>query len=232
MTYVMSDLHGQYEKYISMLDKIGFCDDDTLYVLGDIVDRGDDVIKLLKDMMSRSNVLPIMGNHDFMALHIMNKLAVEITEENFDTQVDTSLIDDLLLWQINGGQPTIDGFQKLSAEERADILDYIEDFPYYDVVEIGEKCFILVHSGLGNFQTDKELYEYTIDELAFKRSTYDTKYFSDNVFVVSGHTPTLKLTGQAKIYHNCNNICIDCGACFSRGKLACLCLDTMEEFYV
>lgn len=25
---------------------------------------------------------------------------------------------------------------------------------------------------------------------------------------------------------------IDCGACFNGGKLACLCLDTLEEFYV
>ncbi|MBP1550564.1 MAG: metallophosphoesterase, partial [Oscillospiraceae bacterium] len=49
----MSDLHGQYKKYISMLDKIGFCDDDTLYVLGDIVDRGSGVVELLRDMMSR-----------------------------------------------------------------------------------------------------------------------------------------------------------------------------------
>lgn len=232
MIYVMSDLHGQYKKYISMLDKIGFCDDDTLYVLGDIVDRGSGVVELLRDMMSHSNVLPIMGNHDFVALSVLDRLTVEITEENSDTQVDISLVDDLLQWQMNGGQPTIDGFLELTAEERADMLDYISDFPYYDVVEAGGKCFILVHSGLGNFRADKKLKEYTIEELAFKRSLYDTKYFSDDVFVVSGHTPTLKLTGEAKIYHNCNNICIDCGACFSRGRLACLCLDTMEEFYI
>lgn len=29
-----------------------------------------------------------------------------------------------------------------------------------------------------------------------------------------------------------NNICIDCGACFPNGCLACLCLDTMREYYV
>ena len=29
-----------------------------------------------------------------------------------------------------------------------------------------------------------------------------------------------------------NFIAIDCGACFENGTLACLCLDTMEEFYV
>ena len=48
MIYAMSDLHGCYEKYIKMLDKINFSDSDTLYILGDVVDRGDGGIKLLQ----------------------------------------------------------------------------------------------------------------------------------------------------------------------------------------
>ena len=39
MTYVMSDLHGCYDKYVQMLEKIGFGDGDTLYILGDVIDR-------------------------------------------------------------------------------------------------------------------------------------------------------------------------------------------------
>ena len=67
---------------------------------------------------------------------------------------------------------------------------------------------------------------------ALKRFDFDKKYFEDeNFFVVSGHTPTLSISGKPEIYKNKNNICIDCGATFD-GKLACLCLDTMEEFYI
>ena len=40
MTYVMSDIHGCYEKYRAMLENIEFAADDTLYVLGDVLDRG------------------------------------------------------------------------------------------------------------------------------------------------------------------------------------------------
>ena len=47
--YAMSDLHGCYERYIKMLDEINLCDDDTLYILGDVVDRGDGGIKILQD---------------------------------------------------------------------------------------------------------------------------------------------------------------------------------------
>ncbi len=232
MVYVMSDIHGQFEKYISMLEKINFSDDDTLYILGDVVDRGDGVIELLNDMMLRSNVYPIIGNHDFIALDILGRLAVEITEDNCESHVDISLVQDLLDWQMNGGQSTIDGFCKLSAEGRCDVLDYLSEFTYYETVEVNEKTFILVHSGLGNFREGKKLREYTIEELAFMRTSYDRQLFADDVYIVSGHTPTLKITGEARIYHNCNNICIDCGACYPGGRLACLCLDTMEEFYV
>ena len=38
MTYVVSDLHGSFEKFKKLLKEIRFCDDDVMYVLGDIVD--------------------------------------------------------------------------------------------------------------------------------------------------------------------------------------------------
>ena len=39
-TYVLSDLHGHYEVFKAMLNKIDFDDQDTLYILGDVCDRG------------------------------------------------------------------------------------------------------------------------------------------------------------------------------------------------
>ena len=47
MTYVMSDIHGHYDKYREMLETIEFAADDTLYVLGDVLDRGSDGFKTL-----------------------------------------------------------------------------------------------------------------------------------------------------------------------------------------
>lgn len=56
MIYVMSDIHGMYEKYEKMLKQIDLSEKDTLYVLGDIVDRGSGSMKVLQDMMRRANV--------------------------------------------------------------------------------------------------------------------------------------------------------------------------------
>ena len=39
-TYVLSDIHGNFEIFKRMLDKIQFNSHDQLYILGDICDRG------------------------------------------------------------------------------------------------------------------------------------------------------------------------------------------------
>ena len=100
-------------------------------------------------------------------------------------------------------------------------------------MDVGEKTFILVHAGLGNFRKDKKLSEYSPEELLLTREDPDKRFFDDeNIYIVTGHTPTPLIHGKAEIYHSANNIYIDCGACFASGRLACLCLDTMQEFYI
>lgn len=38
--YCMSDIHGELDKFERMLDLIHFSDEDHLYILGDVIDRG------------------------------------------------------------------------------------------------------------------------------------------------------------------------------------------------
>lgn len=232
MTYVVSDVHGNYQKYLEMLELIKFSDEDELFILGDMVDRGDEPIKLIRDMMQRSNIYPLMGNHDLMALDVLSKLMVEITEENYDTYLTKYMLRELAEWMVDGGYTTLGQFRSLDKQQRQDILDYISEFSLYEIIDIGDKSFILSHAGLGNFRKDKKLREYTEEELLYGRNDPDVQYFdNDNIYLVWGHTPTSMICGVDRIYKSHNNILIDCGACFG-GKLACLCLDTMEEFYV
>ena len=63
-TYVISDIHGEYGKFMELLDIIHFSDEDILYVLGDVVDRGKNPVKTLLKMMEMPNVIPIAGNHE------------------------------------------------------------------------------------------------------------------------------------------------------------------------
>ena len=70
----MSDLHGCYEEYIKILNLIKFNDKDTLYILGDICDRGPSPMKVLLHMMEHDNIIPIYGNHDVVALNALSKI--------------------------------------------------------------------------------------------------------------------------------------------------------------
>ena len=66
MRYAISDLHGCYDKYQALLKKICFGPEDTLYVLGDVLDRGPDGFRILLDMAGRSNGVGLLGNHEAM----------------------------------------------------------------------------------------------------------------------------------------------------------------------
>lgn len=229
-TYVISDIHGEFDKYIKMLELINFNDEDNLYILGDTLDRGPDPIKLLLDMSMRSNVFPLLGNHELMAIDILETLLVEIKEENCESQIDGEVIGKLMEYQNNGGDITLKQFKELPYEERFDLLDYLKDFELYDVVDVGDKTFILSHTG--NVDSNKKLSEHSVEELVFGRADYDKQVFQDpNVYLVSGHTPTLAITGEPEIYYKNNNINIDCGAAFG-GRLSCLRLDDLKEFYI
>lgn len=229
MTYVMSDIHGMYDKYMKMLDLIEFSEnDDELYILGDVVDRGEKPAEVLLDMMKRPNVYPIIGNHELMA---MNVLDVMFNGENGNSPVPVEAM--LGEWLTNGGAFTLDSISKRSDTERLDIIDYLSEFTNYETIDIGDKSYIMVHAGFDNFRPDRKLSDYTVDELVWHRQDPSVRYFNDkSIHVISGHTPTFALGGEAKIIHESGNIFIDCGACFENGKLACLCLDTMEEFYI
>lgn len=232
LIYVLSDIHGQYGKYRAMLQTISLRPDDTLYVLGDVVDRGPDPMKVLKDMMSRANVIPILGNHDFMAAYCLHFLVKNVTDETVP-ELDGVRWAALQYWFRNGGQSTFTGFLGLSPEDRADILEYLDEFSLYGKVSVAGKDYVLVHAGLGNFSPDRPLENYMPDELISVHTDYDRPYYPEK-YVVTGHTPTQIIPGNpnpGRIFRKNNHIAIDCGCTFG-GPLGAICLNTGEEFYI
>lgn len=230
MIYVISDIHGEYESYRKLLETINFSEQDELFVLGDCIDRGPEPIKVLQDMMTRFNVYPIIGNHEYMALKVLKKLMLEITEESCDSISNSNLIQELLLWQQDGGNVTLEQFQKLRIEERYDILEYLEEFSPYEEAKVNDRHYVLVHAGLDNFSEEKNLEDYELYELIFNPPDYNKIYYK-NKYLVTGHLPTLSNGGNnGSVIIKNNHIAIDCGKVFG-GKLAAVCLDTLETFY-
>ncbi len=65
MTYVISDIHGNSERFNSIMKQINLQPEDTLYVLGDVIDRYSDGIKILRKLMKMKNVKMLLGNHEY-----------------------------------------------------------------------------------------------------------------------------------------------------------------------
>lgn len=194
MVYVTSDLHGfSLEKFKSFLRKVDFKATDDLYILGDVIDRGPDGVKLLQWIMGEPNVKFILGNHEAMLLSC-SFLFDEIT----DASISDLSKEDLGLyasWTSNGGDVTLDALYALKKEnggeeEIQNILDFLREAPLYDAVTVNGRDYIFTHSGLGNFREDKRLREYSSADLLFSRPNLNTQYFYD-MTVIFGHTPTL-----------------------------------------
>lgn len=230
-TYVISDVHGNYEGYMKILELINFSDVDILYVNGDVIDRGMGGIKILQHMMMQPNIYPILGNHEYAAGTCLRFLMKEITEESIGG-IDEETINNILEWQNIGGQCTMDEFHKLSREEKQDIVDYLDEFSLYEEVSVNGKQFVIVHAGLTNFSSERLLDDYEMHELVFKSPDYEMVYFPDK-YLVTGHLPTKAIEGNPrpnKIFIKNNHIAIDCASGYD-GCVGCICLDTFEEFY-
>lgn len=223
MTYVISDIHGCYDKLKEMLTKINFSDSDVLYVLGDIVDYGNESVDVLLDFSMRANVYPIIGEHDLRAARMLTGFDKMLRE---NTEPDEEYIAEMAQWANDGGKPTLDGFRALDDDMREGILDYLTDFTLYEEAEVGDRTYLLVHAGIADFDPDTDIDDYQPEDFVSEALDTEMSYFDDKTVIV-GHKPTQ----SGKIEYGNGSIMIDCGAAFG-GKLACLRLDDGKEFYI
>jgi len=226
MTYVMSDLHGQYDKYQDILKQIRFKSSDNLFILGDICDYGPAPMKILLDMMVRPNVFAIAGDCDLKALRLLSKMESEEAKSDPDYRLEFTE------WIQNGGMTTVSEFRALDEDTRADILDYLaEEFMAYDEVEVGGTTYVMVHAGFPDYTEGSALEDYEVDELTDFEADFSKEVFSDKI-LITGHTPTYLQSEdhRGRIYRRNGQIGIDCGA--GEGEtLGCLCLDNGKEYY-
>ena len=138
VTYVISDIHGEYDKFMELLDKIKLKETDTLYILGDILDRGPHPIKTLRKLMDMPNVICMVGNHELMALDCLEFLMKEITDMSIE-KLDEDMLDNLVTWQYNGSKSTIDEFCQLDVKAKQEVIEFIKDFVVYEEVSVNDK---------------------------------------------------------------------------------------------
>ena len=235
MVYVTSDLHGRMDCLQTLLEYVRFHEDEEnwLYILGDVIDRHNQGgVDILKWLLVQSNVQLILGNHEQMLL-ASRWIFQEISDESIDAieKKDVSLLS---VWETNGGQCTMRALSQESPETRRDILDYLDDCPLIDSVSVGDRNYVLVHSGLGNYAPDKKMRDYSEYDLLWERPCLDTQYAPDKYIVIFGHTPTFVYGEQFKnrMIKTDSWWNIDTGASMKNGRPMLLCLDTGTAYYI
>lgn len=66
--YVLADVRREADRFHTMLDKIQFFANDTLYILSVGLDRAPDRIKLIQKIMDAPSMVMILGNHEHMMI--------------------------------------------------------------------------------------------------------------------------------------------------------------------
>lgn len=228
MIYVMSDIHGCMSRFRSIMKQIDLQPEDMLYVLGDVIDRGPDGIRILRELMAMPNVRMTLGNHELMMLEA---LAYPEADEQHDFS------SALYRWYSNGGRVTHDYLKHLRKTVRAEIFSYLDALPVNIKITLNDTQYKLTHAAP---MEDYHKYAYRYDSVrefaVWKRyQRYDS--CKDGYTVIFGHTPTAhyQLVIPMEIWHGDGLIGIDCGSAYPegnrKGRLACLRLDDMKEFY-
>lgn len=211
-TYVMSDIHGCFDKFQNMLNYINFTENDQLIIAGDYIDRGPNNYEMLNWISnSPDNVLLLCGNHDkeFAANVRLMQSVMETELINFDIN---SAKDNKVLYQLTKIL-LLDG-----DSDRENLFDYyetigklieeyqvtfnnlaawavaIDEMPYHYRLQIGGRSCVVVHAGYinsldgimmkGKYTSLEEFYIYAREDA----------YIYGGVphgMIIAGHTPTI-----------------------------------------
>ena len=229
MTYVLSDIHGNLQRFESIMEQINLQSTDTLYILGDVVDRFPDGIKILRRIMKMPNAKMLLGNHEHMMLNAVSDCLYAKPERYIHNHA-------MRLWYRNGGQVTNEYLKHIRKDLRAEVFAFVRQLPLNLDVEVNGVKYKLVHgSPVENYMTS---YYYssqysTLAEFAVWERWDETKPVPNGYVMIFGHTPTVHFNPDEpwSIWSCDEAIGIDCGCGYADGRLCCLRLDDMTVFY-
>jgi len=236
MIYVLSDIHGNRRRFDSIMSQINLQNEDTLYILGDVIDRHPDGIKILRQIMKMPNAKMLLGNHELMMLN-----AIYYPVPEHEAWRKDYLERNLLVWYNNGGDITHNYLKRIRKSIRTDIFKFLDALPTNYEIDVNGKHFILTHAALA-CEYPKYTHRYNSERDFCVWHRYKTFPTIEGATVIFGHTPTNHycLDTLLHIWHGNGWIGIDCGCAYPEGKdpwsgysgrLGCLRLDDMVEFY-
>ncbi len=207
--YTVSDLHGQYDTFIRGLEKIGFSDDDYLYVIGDAIDRGPKGINILMHIKKHKNMDLIIGNHEFMMLNAVDP----------DGKKKCNGQDAELWLDYNGGRKTFPDYGRLPVNQRKSLLEWLNSRYLIKIIEVGDRKFCLTHSyyrkALENMIYSEVSYWDIWNIVWTSMYRYGDETHGENIYkdhpeytFITGHVPVLRVMRSWKAQPDYNELMI------------------------
>jgi serine/threonine protein phosphatase 1 len=168
---IIGDVHGHYDGLMRLLEAIAPGTFDSVYFLGDLIDRGPkscQVVEFVKD----SPYLSLMGNHEQLLIDAF-------PGDRIHPQA-------MQAWLYSGGQATLSSYS--SIDTLLEHLSWMRTLPSH--LDLGDVW--LVHAGV---HPDLSLQEQTLQEYCWIRDRFhsiETPYFKDKL-IITGHTITFTL---------------------------------------
>lgn len=198
--YVVGDIHGMFTLLYQTLKDLNFNpEQDRLFSVGDLVDRGKESSKVLY-LLNKPWFFPVRGNHEDLTILAYSK--------------DPLYVDNHCR---NGGY----WFQEISEESQKSIVDKFSDLPIMMETIVNGKTIGFVHGDITDWDTTRyEIKDLTLEESMLNTTCNRLQWGRsriqrgikipckgiDHVFL--GHTPLQDI----KTYANCTFI--DTAACF------------------
>lgn len=207
-----SDVHGCYEEFKRLIAAIGLTSSDTLYVIGDCVNKGPNSRGVIRHIMQRNNIFALRGNHEQLMLNAYRN------EASAD------------FWLRSGGIETLNSFG-LDPDNIHRIprmyINWLNTLPYFKQLTVEGKQFVLSHAGVD--LSSKNPYKTSPKNLSYILWNRTVRNKSRDTTLVIGHTPRKLSMIRASL--NTNIIRID-GGCVYGGKLVAVCLNDLSIKYV
>ena len=199
----ISDIHGEYDKLICLLEKLNIKQEDTIVFMGDYIDRGKkskEVVDKVIDLQNYCNCVYLIGSHEYALLHAKN--------DNYYNY---------LFWNY-GGDATVDSYGSFD-----NILkfhgEFFRNLKFYHIID----NYLFVHAGIRvNLPLEKQ------DEvdLVYIRSDFYNYRHSEPYKIIFGHTDF----DEPQVWDD--KICIDtgCGKYKNAPLTAFVCDNGVESF--
>ncbi len=208
--WAITDIHGCFETFNELLNKINFSKNDQLFLLGDYINRGSKskevVDKIIELLDNQYFVYPIRGNHEELLRNSKPQFYEDGMLRNPYTRRQKVFYDE--------------NFQMLPQ-----YFQFFSKLPYF--VETDD--FYFAHAGF-NFLRNNPL-EYFDEMIWFREREYRVEKFNEK-FVIQGHNVESLEFIKNCVAEKMGNFSIDNG-CFARrnpelGNLLALNLDSFE----